>query len=104
AAGTQPQVVCGLTGHERTLKNKLDEITATDGPTRVPEAVALARRLLADQKNGKVIILTDGCFEGADKLARAGDVPLYARGQTTGNLGITLFQVGRNPLDATNIH
>jgi hypothetical protein len=99
AAGTQPQVVCGLTGHQRTLRNALDGVPATDGPTRVPEAVALARRLLADQKNSKVIVLTDGCFEGADKLAEADDVQLVSVGQRTGNVGITRFQVRRSLTD-----
>src|SRR5262249_13552038 len=52
-AGTQPQVVCSLTAHQRTLRSALATIAPTDGPTRVPEAVDLARRLLADHSNGK---------------------------------------------------
>src|SRR5262249_59818862 len=69
AAGTQPQVLCGLTGHRGTIQAALDAVKPTDGPTRVADAVALGQRLLADQQNGKVIVLTDGCFEGADTLA-----------------------------------
>ena len=46
AAGTQPRVVCGLTGHQRTLREALTAVTGSDGPTRVSEAVALARRLV----------------------------------------------------------
>src|SRR5262245_6150013 len=45
AAGTQPRVACGLTGHQRTLRDAVDAIEATDGPTRLAEAIALARRL-----------------------------------------------------------
>ena len=45
AAGTQPQVVCGLTGHERTLQTALAGIAPSDGPTKVPEAIALGKRL-----------------------------------------------------------
>src|SRR5262249_12734012 len=74
AAGTQPQVLCGLTGHHRTLQSALEAVPPTDGPTRVAEAVALARRLLADQHNGKVIVLSDGCFPDADRLAESPDV------------------------------
>jgi hypothetical protein len=96
AAGTQPQVVCGLTGHERTLQDSLDAVAPTDGPTRVAEAVTLARRLIAEQPNGKVIVLTDGCFDGADKLAEAEDVQLVAVGERTGNVAITRFQVRRS--------
>jgi hypothetical protein len=99
AAGTQPQVVCGMTGHRRSLREALESVAPTDGPTRVADAVALARRLLADQDNARIIILTDGCFEGADKLAEAPDVQLVAVGQRTGNVGITRFQVRRSLTD-----
>lgn len=99
AAGTQPQVLCGLTGHQRTLHKTLDAVSPTDGPTRVADAVALGRRLLADQSNGKVIVLSDGCFEGADELADAPDVEFVGVGQKSGNVGITRFQVRRSLID-----
>ncbi len=46
SAGTEPQVASGLTDHQSTLREAIDKIPATDGPTRVKEAVELARRLL----------------------------------------------------------
>jgi von Willebrand factor type A domain/Aerotolerance regulator N-terminal len=102
-AGTQPQVVCGLTGHQRTLREALDAIPPTDGPTKLTDAVALARRLIADQaedrKRGQVIVCSDACAEGADKLAVAEDVRLLTVGSRTGNVGITQFQVRRSLLD-----
>src|SRR5438874_3302262 len=64
AAGVQPQVVCGLTGHERTLQTALAGIQPSDGPTRVADAVDLGKRLLADAKHGRVVVLSDGCFDG----------------------------------------
>src|SRR5947208_6177720 len=77
-AGTQPQVVCGLTGHQRTLREAIDAVGPTDGPTRLADAVALARRLIADQaedrKRGQVVVCTDGCAEGVVELAKAEDV------------------------------
>src|SRR3954451_11633493 len=33
-AGAQPRVVCGLTGHQKTLHEALDGIPPTDGPTQ----------------------------------------------------------------------
>lgn len=99
AAGTQPQVICGLAGHQRTLRQALDSIEPADGPTHVDQAVELARRLIADGKNGRVVVLTDGCFEGADKLAEADDVELVVIGRRTANLGLTRFQVRRSLLD-----
>ena len=101
AAGTEPQVACGLTGHQRTLRAALDGIAPTDGPTRVKEAVELARRLLADAKNRKVIVLTDGGFDDAAALLgrrRRTSKPSWWASRT-GNVGITRFQVRRSLLD-----
>jgi VWA domain-containing protein/aerotolerance regulator-like protein len=99
AAGVQPQVVCGLTGHERTLQAALADIHATDGPTKVAEAVELGKRLLADAKHGRVIVLSDGCFADSEKLADDDAVELRAVGTRVANVGITNFQVRRSLLD-----
>jgi hypothetical protein len=99
AAGTEPQVLCGMTGHQRTLRKALDDIPSTEGPTKVKDAVELARRLLINQKNRKVVVVTDGGFEGADDLSKDPDVQLVAVGKKTGNVGITRFQVRRSLLD-----
>src|SRR5438552_5268388 len=69
AAGVQPQVICGLTGHERTLQTALAGIQPSDGPTRVADAVDLGKRLLADAEHGRVVVLSDGCFDGSERLA-----------------------------------
>jgi hypothetical protein len=103
AAGTQPQVVCGLTGHQGTLRERLDAIPATDGPTRVAEAVELARRLIADekaeQKHLRVIVLTDGCAKDIEQVAATENVQVVSVGKRTGNVGITAFQVRRSLID-----
>jgi hypothetical protein len=99
AAGTQPQVLCGLTAHRRTFQTALEAVAATDGPTRVAEAVELAKRLLGDGEIGKVIVVTDGCFDGVKKLAQDDKVQLVPVGQRTGNVGITRFQVRRSLVD-----
>ncbi len=99
AAGVQPQVICGLTGHERTLRTALDGIQPTDGPTRVAEAVELGKRLLADAKHGRVVVLSDGCFPGSEKLAGGELVELRTVGTRAANIGITNFQVRRSLLD-----
>src|SRR3954447_12598723 len=48
AAGTQPRVVCGLTGHQKTLREAVDAVEPGDGPTLLADATAIARRLLAE--------------------------------------------------------
>lgn len=106
AAGTQPTVRCGMTGHQSTLREELKKITPTDGPTRVKEAVELGRRLLADRSEAKskgrssVIVLTDGGFDDSSKLATSEDVKQVVIGsKQTGNVGITRFQVRRSLID-----
>ncbi len=99
AAGVQPQVVCGLTGHERTLQKALAGIEPSDGPTRVTDAVELAKRLLADAKHGRVVVLSDGCFEGSEQLAQDERIEWHSVGRRPANIGITNFQVRRSLLD-----
>jgi len=99
SAGTEPQVHCGLTGHQRSLRAALEAIAPSDGPTKVKEAVDLARRLLADTKNRKIVLLTDGGFPDAATLVKADDVDAISVGKKTGNVGITRFQVRRSLID-----
>jgi hypothetical protein len=101
-AGTQPRVVCGLTGHQKTLRDALDAIEPTDGPTQLTEAVAIARRLGAqtgsDTVACRVVVVTDGCAEGAVKLADE-NTTILPVGRRIGNVGITCFQVRRSTID-----
>src|SRR5262249_27239165 len=73
AAGTQPRVVCGLTGHQKTLRGALDEIGPTDGPTKLTEAMALAKRLAAETEGGgkecRIVVVTDGSAADAVKMS-----------------------------------
>jgi len=101
--GSPPRVVCGLTGHQKTLRNAVENVEATDGPTQLTAAVALARSLAVETENGaknnRIVLVSDGCAEGAADLARAADVSFVAVGQKTPNIGITRFQVRRSTID-----
>ena len=99
AAGTQPQVVCGLTGHERTLQTAIERIAHSDGPTRVPDAIELAKRLLAGAPHGQVVVYSDGGFKESEKLASDPLVQFQPIGTAVANVGITQFQVRRSELD-----
>lgn len=102
AAGTQPRVVCGLTGHQKTLREALDGVAGTDGPTRLADAVALACRLAAETGDGRdtrIVVVTDGCAEGAGKLSEEGGLQFVTVGGRVGNIGITRFQVRRSAID-----
>ncbi len=99
AGGAQPRVLCGFTGHERTLRDALNEIRPGDGPTQVAAAVELGRRLLADAPQGRVVVFTDGCFPESESWAKDASVELHVVGTRAGNVGLTNFQVRRSLAD-----
>jgi hypothetical protein len=102
-AGTQPRVACGLTGHQKTLRESLENISPTDGPTKLAEAMALAHRLSAesesDGRESRIVLITDGCAEDAARLTAAENVRCIAIGGRTANVAITRFQVRRSTID-----
>ena len=71
-AGIRPRVACGLTADRRVLNRALDAVEPTDGPTRIADAVELARRLLAGHPNGQIEVLTDGCDDAHGRYRAAG--------------------------------
>lgn len=103
AAGTQPQVICGLTGHQRTLHEQLAAVPAGDGPTRLAESVRLADRLINDdngeRKHIQIIVLSDGCVKDFANIAKMDHVQIVGVGQRSGNVAITAFQARRSLLD-----
>lgn len=102
AAGTQPRVASGLTGHKRSLRDAVEAIVPTDGPTALAEAVALANRLGTDTSEGKdvrVVVVTDACGDAAKALAAAADVKVVLVGSKQPNLAITRFQARRSAVD-----
>ncbi|MHB1558460.1 MAG: vWA domain-containing protein [Isosphaeraceae bacterium] len=101
AAGPEPRVACGLTDHQRTLREAIDTIAPMDAPTRITEAVALARRLLSGtEKTRKAIVLTDAGFGAAGALACQEDVDFFrVGGDETSNVAITRLQARRSLVD-----
>ncbi len=114
-AGGRPQVTCGFSSHRRQLANAVDSITATDSPTHVADAVELARRLLGqrdDEHRREIFVLTDGGLDTAhregssvapkNQATERAQPELFVRRfgtSSTGNVGITRFQVRRSLID-----
>ena len=100
--GNRAAVVCGLTSHQRTLQDTLENIAATDGPTHVTQAVELGRRLLADHVNSRIVVVTDGCLSRGEEAVKSDDdlpITWSLVGESVGNVAITKFQVRRSVLD-----
>ncbi len=90
-------VSCSPTSDQTVLRRALDEldVSADGGSTHVAAAVELARWMPAGAPRREIKVITDGCFDGATKLAGAEDVELIRVGKRTGNLAITRLQVRR---------
>jgi hypothetical protein len=99
SAGDLVRMHMGLSSQKRSLESALEEVTASDGPTPVAEAAALGRRLLAGQPDGKILVLSDGCFEGAVELAAEDDVQLVPVGDRSDNVAVTRLEARRSPAD-----
>ena len=84
-AGGTPRVVCGFSSHGRTLDHAIDDVMPTDIPTRVAEAVELARRLLGerqDEHQRKIVVLTDNANTNPTGLAPvARGILHYSKGE-----------------------
>ncbi|MFM7057630.1 MAG: VWA domain-containing protein [Planctomycetota bacterium] len=71
AAGSVPQILCGLSSHQPTLRRAVSEARQTSGPAQLAEAVLLAQRLAAipasagrgasETSAGRVLVFSDGC-------------------------------------------
>ncbi len=101
-AGGLPQVALGTTGDVRMLADAVRKVPASDNPTKLAEAVALARRLVGEEGRREIIVLTDGADPEAIKLKNETDVTVFGFGQDTGNSAITSFQVRRSIADVTS--
>jgi von Willebrand factor type A domain/Aerotolerance regulator N-terminal len=99
--GASVRVACGMTGHRRALEKALDAVTPDDGPGNVPAALVLGRRLLAGATGQQVLVISDGCFDGAAAVAAAPDVRWLQVGSRTANAGIRQFQARRSLRDPT---
>lgn len=96
-AGGSPRVICGFSSHGRTLAHAVDDVVRTDNPTRVTEAIELARRLLGerqDEHQREIVLLTDNARGQAP-----GVLLIRHFGTNAGNVGITQFQVRRSLID-----
>ena len=99
SAGSDIRIECRPTDELRVLQTAIDAIVPTLGGTCVPEAVALARRMLAGQPNPRILVLTDGCFPQAEAIAGDELVVLKRLGAGGRNLGLTRLAVRPNPRD-----
>ncbi|MCO6455164.1 MAG: VWA domain-containing protein [Pirellulaceae bacterium] len=98
AAGSTTRVLCGLTSYEPELRRAVEGIQATDGPGRMGDAVELSRKIVDQQPEARIVVVTDGCLAEHDVLSGE-DLEVVLVGEPLDNVGITRFQPRRLPQD-----
>ncbi len=97
--GALPQVVCPPSLNRRQLRDSLETIDAGTGPTRVADAVTLARWMLGGEQAGRIVVLSDACFADASSVAKADDVDLYTVGGPASNVAVRRVAIRRDPVE-----
>ncbi|MEE8452959.1 MAG: BatA and WFA domain-containing protein [Thermoguttaceae bacterium] len=96
SSGEAVSVRCPLTNDPSLCQAAIEAIPATDGAGKMVDAVEVARRMIADKAAARIVVISDGSFEGAETIATADDVEIALVGSRTGNTAITRFAVRRN--------
>lgn len=97
-AGPIPRVLSPLTGDKRRLRNLGRSLEATEAPGQVKEAVLFAHSFLKRGSRDRVVVLSDGAFEGADELPwNSPQLRLIGVEGKNENIGITGFEFRRLP-------
>ncbi|MGH7826457.1 MAG: VWA domain-containing protein [Candidatus Binatia bacterium] len=97
-AGPQPRVLAPFTADKRRLEELGRTLAPTDAPARVKEAVLFAHAFLKKGSPDRVVVITDGSFDGAgDFTWRSAHLRLVPIEGGNENVGIIAFEVRRRP-------
>jgi hypothetical protein len=95
-----PAVVSTWQSDPTLLRAAIERIEPVAGPTRMFEALRLARSIQDPAAPpGKIFVITDGCFGGAAKLAEEEGVAVVRVGTRADNRAITHWSWRRTPAD-----
>ncbi len=96
SAAGEPRVVLGFSNHPGTLRKAAETIKPTDLPTRLDQAIELARTISqSDESKARILVITDGCTESVKPLLEAEDLTFFPVGKSLDNAAITRFQPRR---------
>jgi hypothetical protein len=90
-SGGSPVVQCNATADRARLTAAIEAISATAAATRMDEALALAREIVATKRAGRIVIISDGSFAGAKELAANDGVDFVRVGGRTANAAVTCW-------------
>ncbi|HET7392283.1 MAG TPA: BatA and WFA domain-containing protein, partial [Candidatus Binatia bacterium] len=97
-AGAQPRLLQPFTADKKRLRQMARDITATDAPGRVKEAILFAHAFLKRDTPDRVVVISDGAFDGAEEYSRpAGHLRFIKIEGGNNNIGIVGFELRRHP-------
>jgi len=96
-AGSTVRVVVGMTDFKPAVRDAINEIELTDGPTRVSLAIDAARRLTRSKTDRDIVLITDRCYEAID--TDADDLSVHSVGDPVDNVAITSLSLRRSLVD-----
>ena len=95
-AGAEPRLLAPFTSDKRRLRELGRSLEATDAPGRVKEAILFAHAFLKRGSPDRVVVITDGAFEGAEDFARpSAHLHFITVDGGKDNVGIVGFEVRR---------
>src|SRR5437762_6540263 len=95
-AGAEPRLLAPFTSDKRRLRELGRSLEATDAPGHVKEAILFAHAFLKRGSPDRVVVITDGAFEGAENFARpSAHLHFITVDGGKDNVGIVGFEVRR---------
>src|SRR5581483_7482139 len=100
-AGPRPQILSTWSGDAAHLRAVARSARATDAAAPVKDAVLFAHSFLKRGGGDRVMVVSDGAFDGAEELPwNSGHLALVRVGAGGENVGITGFELRRFPGEA----
>ena len=97
-AGVEPRLLLPFTSDKRRLRELARSLNATDAPGRVKEALLFAQAFLKRGSADRVVVISDGAFDGAeDYSAAAAHLRFIKVDGGKDNVGIVGFELRRHP-------
>ena len=97
-----PQLACGFSSHFGTLQKAINEISQTNLPGTLSDAIAMAEFLAqhesghGQQTSSRIFVITDGNEAIAEKYLSQDNIQRINIGKSVGNVAITKFQPRRS--------
>jgi Ca-activated chloride channel homolog len=101
-AGSRTEVIQSPTSEKSILRRAIQSIDATDGPTRLLEAMQLSETLVRDHPSSEIHLLTDGAVSDLGDLDESDlNLQFHQIGSRGNNVGVVSMDVRPNPEDPT---